>query len=198
VAAVIEKSYQVVVTGELMPGTKPVAVQQALSRLFNTPIAKLEVLLLGKRMAIKKGMDETTARRLATAVQEAGLRCAVEEMRPAEAPRSKSGLDLAPVGSLLVEPREVSPPDIYTDFLSIAPVGADLSDQIAIPFPQIDTGSLSVAPVGTILLEPPSVAARHPALDTSGLHLAPTGSDLGEVRRPVVARQLNIAHLSLK
>jgi len=177
-----EKSYQIVVTGELVEGTYLPDVKTKLAALFKTPSEKLDPLFSGKRVVIKKGLGEDAARQYQAAVQRAGLRCAAEEIATeapsAPAAAASSGPSLAPVGTVLVEAPSVAPPDIDTSALDVAPVGATMDETPPVTPPDIDTGNITVAPVGGDLVEhtPPQA----PDIDTSTLSVAPPGSQLVE------------------
>ena len=177
-----EKSYQIIVTGELMEGTYLPDVKTKLAALFNTPAERLDPLFSGKRVVIKKGLGEDAAQKYQAAVQGAGLRCVAEAMAveapPAPAAVASAGPSLAPVGTILVDAPSVAAPQIDTSAFDVAPVGATMDESPPVTAPDIDTGNISVAPVGGDLVEHPPPAA--PDIDTSALSVAPPGSQLVE------------------
>ena len=91
-----EKSYQIVVTGELMEGTYLPDVKAKLAAMFNTPAEKLDPLFSGNRVVIKKGLGEEGAKKYLAAVQAAGLRCAAEDMAE-KAPQASPAATMADV-----------------------------------------------------------------------------------------------------
>ena len=181
-----EKSYQIVVTGELMEGTYLPDVKAKLAAMFNTPAEKLDPLFSGNRVVIKKGLGEEGAKKYLAAVQAAGLRCAAEDMAekaPQASPAATmADVSLAPVGTT------------FSD-LSMAAVGEDLVERAPPEAPAIDTSALSVAPPGTQLVEKEEIPP--PAIDTSNLDMAPVGSDVGEKKREDGPPPPDTSHLKL-
>lgn len=86
------------------------------------------------------------------------------------APRAPA-LDVAAVGSLLVDATPVPDADIATDHLTLAAAGTLLVDPVDIPEPAYDLSAMSLAPVGADILEPVEVPDAR--FDLSGLSLAP-------------------------
>ena len=80
-------------------------------------------------------------------------------------------LDVAAVGSLLVDPAEVPAANIATDHLSLAAVGSLLVEPVDVPEPAFDLSGLSLAPVGVDITEPMDTPPAQ--FDLSGLSLAP-------------------------
>lgn len=213
-----DKVYQVVVTGQLMPGAQPEQVQARVAALFNAPAAKLAPLFAGGRVVVKKGLDEAAAQRYVAALRDAGLVAVAEA--PGGTDAAPAPPTLAPVGATLVEAPVIPPADIDTSALSVAAAGGDLVEFTPPPVPAIDTSHLRVDPPGTRLIEAPAVAEPEfdisalsiaapgaqladapavaaPAIDTSGLDLAPAGSDVGESRRRDFPPPPDTSHLKL-
>jgi hypothetical protein len=213
----MSERYQIVVTGELAEGAYLPDVKAKLATLFNAPVEKLDPLFSGKRVVIKKGLDETAAQKYRAAVVAAGLRCIAEAMA-AEAPVPI--MTVAPPGVTLVEAPRVAAPDIDiraysmappgatmdetprpaapnfdTSALSAAPAGGNLVESEPPPPPDIDTSTLSVAPPGTRLAEARPVTP--PEFDLGDLDLAPAGSDMGEMERAKGAPPPDTSHLKL-
>lgn len=219
-----EKSYQIIVTGELVDGTYLPEVKAKLAALFNSPAEKLGPLFSGKRVVIKKGLAEEAAQKYVAAVQNAGLRCVAEAMT-AEVPQAPAGgatagMSVAPVGATLIDPPTVAAPAIDISAYSMAPVGETLVDAPPAPVVEIDVSAFSVAPVGGNLVEhtppetpsidisalsvaPPGAqlaqpqAVTPPAIDTGALNLAPTGSDMGQEKSEAAPQPPDTSHLTL-
>jgi len=220
-----EKSYQIVVTGELVEGSYLPDVKAKLAALFGTSAEKLDALFSGKRVVIKKGLGHDAAQKYVAAVQRAGLRCVTEmmaaETSPAPAAGPMAGVSVAPVGTILADPPAVAAPHIDTSAFTVAPVGDTLVEVPSVAAPQIDISGLSVAPVGGDLVEhnappvapsintsslsvaPPgsllaeSKAVKPPAIDISILDMAPVGSDMGEIQRNDAPSPPDTNHLKL-
>jgi len=219
-----EKSYQIVVSGELVDGAYLPEVKVKMAALFKMPAEKLDPLFSGKRVVIKKGLGAEAAGKYVAAVRAAGLICSTEESVAEAAQTSEparvSGVTLAPVGvtlvdpspvvtpeidvstysvatvgEVLVEPPEILAADIDISALNVDPVGEDLVDHSPPQAPVIDTGDLSVAPIGTQMAETAKVAPA--AIDIGDLDLAPVGSDVGESRREDAPPPPDTSHLEL-
>jgi len=219
-----DKSYQIVVTGELVDGAYLPEVKVKLAALFKMSAEKLDPLFSGKRVVIKKGLGAEAAEKYVAAVRAAGLICDAEESvagaTQTAGPASVPGVSLAPVGAtlidpppmvtseidvsaysvasvgeVLVEPPEISEADIDISALSVDPVGEDLVEHAPPPAPAIDTGDLSVAPVGTQMADAVNVTPA--AIDIGDLDLAPVGSDVGESRREDGPPPPDTSHLEL-
>jgi hypothetical protein len=198
-AAMIEKSYQIVVTGELVEGGYLPDVKVKVAALFGTSAEKLDALFSGKRVVIKKGLGHDAAQKYVAAVQKAGLRCVTEmmaaETSPAPAAGPMAGVSVAPVGTVLAEPPAVAAPQIDTSGLSVAPLGGNLVEHAPPEAPSIDTSDLSMAPPGSQLAE--SKTVKPPAIDISSLDMAPVGSDMGEMERDDAPPPPDTRHLKL-
>lgn len=195
----IDKSYQIVVTGGLVEGGNLPDVKVKLAALFGTTAEKLDGLFSGKRVVIKKGLGHDAAQKYVAAVQRAGLRCVTEmmaaETSPAPAVGPMAEVSVAPVGTALVDPPSVTAPQIDISGLSVAPLGGNLVEHTPPEAPSIDTSDLSMAPPGSQLAE--SETVKPPAIDISTLDVAPAGSDLGEMGRDDTPPPPDTSHLKL-
>jgi hypothetical protein len=186
-----DERYQIVVTGELTEGAYLPDVKAKLAALFNTPLEKLDPLFSGKRVVIKKGLDETAAQKYRATVAAAGLHCIAEAMA-AETPAP--AMSVAPPGVILVEAPKVRAPDIDIRAYSMAPPGAIMDETPQPAVPDIDTRALSAAPAGEALVESERPAV--PDIDTSALSIAPPGSRLAD-ERPVTPLEFDLGDLDL-
>ena len=189
-----DQLFEVAFSGQISEGADLEEVKSRVGKMFNADDAKLAQLFSGKRIVIKKNIDQATAAKYKTALNRAGAECeisspggeaaaaqpAVATPAPAE-PAAKS----APV-SVEYETSydgEVAPPP-HTDPLgitgdqiedlavSIAPVGSELQDEYKEPEePDIDITGFDIAPVGSDLSEARK-EQEPPPPDTSGITLA--------------------------
>jgi hypothetical protein len=222
-----EKSYQIVVTGELAAGGYLPEVKAKLAALFKMPAEKLDPLFSGRRVVIKKGLDMEATEKYVAAVRSAGLVCSAEEIAEeigTEVPQAPStqtkGISLAPAGTTLIDRPSVAMPQIDVSAYSMAPVGETLVEPPEITVADIDISALSMGVVGEVLVEhtPPQepsidistlsiapVGARLAdqesvapvAIDTGNLDLAPVGSDVGEIKREDGPTPPDTSHLKL-
>lgn len=221
-----DKTYQIVVTGQMVPGTHLEQAKEKVAKLFNAPAAKLSVLFSGNRVVVKKGLDEAAAFRYVATLLDIGLACVAEPMGDAHAAaetpvRSAAPTTLAPVGVTLVEAPRITPPQIDTSALSVAAAGGNLVEFTPPPAPDIDISRLTAAPPGEMLVDTPAVPAAdidisrltlsepgerlvNPPvvaaadIDISYLDIAPVGSDVGELRRTDFPSPLDVSHLKIE
>ncbi len=191
-----EKTYQIVVSGQLTAGAVLAQVKEKVANLFNVPAAKLDPLFSGQRIVVKKGLDHAAGQRYVAALQEAGLLSVAEPLTD-DAPSSANANpqpvnampqpSLAPAGTPLIERTPVAAPDIDTRAYSMSPVGITLVTAIPVPAPVIDVSALSVSPLGVDMVKAAPVAA--PDIDVSALSMSSPGTHLVEppmVRPPVI------------
>ncbi|MEL7941215.1 hypothetical protein [Pseudomonas delhiensis] len=175
--------YEIVFSGQTLPGADPEAVKANLAKLFQADAQRIALLFSGRRLVLKNNLDAAAADKYRGALERAGARVevvdmapAVEEIELAPPPAEPAAAPAAATpGRLKVAPRdeymaafaEVDAPDF-----GLAPVGADLQDDRAEPrAPQVDLSQFSLAPVGSDMGQAkPDPAA--PAPDTSHLKLA--------------------------
>jgi hypothetical protein len=177
--------FDIAFSGQISEGADPAEVKARIGKMFNAQGAKLDQLFSGKRIVIKRNVDEATAQKFVSAFLNAGAVCEARSTSPAPAepatPQAAAAPVSAPSSASAPPPDAGAPPS--TDPLGVtaeqigdlgatlAPVGDELQDEVkAVPEPQYDLSALEMAPVGSTLSEdqkePPP-----PLPDTSGLSL---------------------------
>ena len=202
-----EANFQVVFRGRRVEGSDPVEVKEKLARLFKIPVEKVNPMFLGKRVVIKKGVDEATARKYQAAMRQCGALAEIEPVNIAPSPAETETRDIRPpggddlddvtlaeYGATIVEARPVEAPDIDTSSISMAGVGETIVEAAPVETPDIDTSSISMAGVGETIIETEPAAA--PDIDTSSLSLGGFGDTLVEAR-PVEAPDIDTSALKL-
>lgn len=178
--------YEIVFSGQVLPGAPVATVQANLARLFQADAQRIALLFSGRRMVIKNNLDAEAAEKYRSTLERAGalvemLAMAVEEVELAPPPSAEpvaqpSASAVAPTpGRLQVAPRDeymAAFVDVDAPDFGVAPVGADLQDD-----------------------KPPVVA---PAVDLSQFSLAPVGSDMGQAKAPPAAPPPDTSHLKLQ
>jgi len=188
--------FEVAFSGEVEDGAELDQVKAAIGKMFKADEAKLAQLFSGRRIVIKKNIDEQTAMKYQAAMHKAGARCEVKNLSaeveqvqaappPAEPPAapppaaapapavSKAAdlghRDIPPAPQTV--PLHVSADQIADLGVDLAPVGSDLHEMSRpdAPPPPIPEG-ITVAPVGSELTEHKEEKAP-PVPDTSGLSL---------------------------
>ncbi|HSP01455.1 MAG TPA: hypothetical protein VLN90_08350, partial [Thioalkalivibrio sp.] len=164
--------YRVLLTGTLASGADADLARAELARLFKLSGEKVEALLADAPVVIKKGLDEATANKYQSALHKAGWLSEVRlwetpggEAASAEtpepvAPAPETGpaplqASLAPVGSLLADPREVPPLEVDLSEFSLAEPGARIGEIREVSAPQVDLSGLSLAEPGARLDKAP-------------------------------------------
>jgi hypothetical protein len=188
--------FEVAFSGQVSDGANVDEVKAKVGKMFNADDAKLAQLFSGKRIVIKKNIDQATANKYKTALNRAGAECEIRssaaaagaEPVAAKAPESpatpavdgKQPVSLeyeAKGGGEVLPPPQVDPLGISGDQIeelsaSIAPVGSELQDEVKpVEAPPIDTSGIEIAPVGSDI----GTASKEedpPPPDTTGIKLA--------------------------
>jgi len=176
-----DQLFEVAFSGQISEGENLEEVKARVAKIFNADDAKLAQLFSGKRIVIKKNIDQATAAKYRTALNRAGAECEVSSAADAApaaqaataAPAAASAQSAAASTASSVEYEtsydgEVEPPP-QTDPLGIT--GDQIEDLVA-----------SVAPVGSELQEA-YVEPEPPSIDITGLDVAPVGSDIGPAKK---------------
>ena len=166
--------YEIVFTGQVLPGARLEAVKANLARLFQADEQRIELLFSGRRLVLKNSLDAAAAEKYRSTLERAGalvevvdLSAQVEEIEMAPAPAQA-------VGRVKVVPR-----DVYMA-----------------AFTEVDAPDYAIAEVGAAM-QPPKPDVPPPALDLSQLSLAPTGSDLGQAKAAPAGPVPDTSHLSI-
>jgi len=192
-------SYQVIFSGKIIEHADIDMVKANVARVFSMPDDRIEKLFSGRRLVLKKNIDQATAERYKTTLQRAGALCEIEDLATvqqtpvAEKTESKPepeserniqstaadvSMTVAAPGSQIGEHIEVAAANIDTSGMDMAEVGITLVESEAIPDANIDTGDIDMAEVGITLAEPKEVADAN--IDTTGIDMAEVGITLTE------------------
>ncbi len=172
-----ENTFEVTFDGRLVEGANLQKVKSNLARLFKTDVARIEGMFSGKRVVIKRGVDEKTACNYQLALRKAGAVAAVIDTAapyPTETGDAAKPAAATPSSAAAVAEQKT---DSAAD-LTMAEPGVILVAPKDTPEPEIDTSGLSVAEPGVTLVEPKEVTP--PVFDLSSLDLAPPGERLSE------------------
>ena len=193
-----DQLFEVAFSGQVSAGANAEEVRARVGKMFNADETKLTQLFSGKRIIIKKNIDQATAAKYKTALNRAGAECEVIPMggpreaapaaqpapsteqpaaAPSQAPAAASQQYETSYDGEVAPPPQTDPLGITGDQIedlaaSIAPVGSELQDNYeAPPEPDIDITGFDVAPVGSDI----GTAKKEPdppPPDTSGITLA--------------------------
>ncbi|MFU8838291.1 MAG: hypothetical protein ACNA75_08330 [Thiohalomonadaceae bacterium] len=180
--------FQVILTGAVAEGAELAQVKANVAALFKVGLDKVDRLFGAQPVAIKKGLDEATARKYQQALQRAGAVALVQDTAPAAAPSQHSAAEsaagTADPGTAPEQADRIPSIDsgLHKSVIKAAPQGLGELEKAELDAP------------GTILVEPEAVSA--PQVDTSGLQMAEPGVVL-VAAEPVPELQLDLSGLSL-
>ncbi|MBK1671778.1 hypothetical protein CKO35_00395 [Ectothiorhodospira shaposhnikovii] len=169
-----EKAYLVAVTGTPVEGVDVATAKARLAALFRVPEARVEGMLSGKPVVVKKGLDEATARRYLQLLREAGM---MARMMACAAEPAEDGQGAVADGMAESVTSAIQAPD-----LSLAPPGTDLSDRKPPPDLEVDLSGLTLAEPGVTLGEHRDVP--EPRIDIHHLTLIPIAEPNPEADSP--------------
>lgn len=174
--------YEIVFTGQLVPGAQREQVEENLGRLFQADAPRIALLFSGRRLVLKNNLDEAAAEKYRSTLERAGALAEVVDMQV-----DMEEVELAP------------PPDAPGSYrsahanrrLQVVPRDAYMAAFIA-----VDAPDFSMAEVGSNMQEP-KTPPQAPRLDLSQLSLAPVGSDMGQLEKPQAGPVPDTSHLQL-
>jgi hypothetical protein len=164
--------YEIVFSGQLVPGAQLERVQANLGKLFHSDAQQLQLLFSGRRLVLKNNLDVEAAEKYRSTLERAGAQVEVLEM---PSPEADPDAPASQPGRLQVTPR-----DVYMA-----------------AFVAVDAPDLEVCEVGTDMQDP-KPAPVAPALDLSQLSLAPVGGELGQLPKPQAGPVPDTSHLTLE
>ncbi len=183
-----DQLFEVAFSGQVSEGANVEEVKARVGKMFNADEAKLAQLFSGKRIVIKKNIDQATAAKYKTALNRAGAECellpvggstaapaadtgtATPAADPAAASATASAAGTTPASQQYEtqDHGEVAPPP--------------QTDPLGITGDQIEDLAVSIAPVGSELQDSYETAAE-PEIDIAGFDVAPVGSDLSTAKK---------------
>jgi len=166
-----DELYEVAFAGQIKEGADLEQVKAKVGAMFKADATKLAHLFSGKRMVIKKNIDQATANKYKTALNNAGAICEIKSLNEAVAE--------TPV---VAEPVKSSPTKVERAVVSGNAPAAPQTDPLGIGANDISELTAAIAPVGSDMQDEITQVAE-PALDISGMDMAPAGSELGQIKK---------------
>lgn len=199
------KLYEIVFSGQLVPGAQLDRVQANLAKLFQADAQRIALLFSGRRLVLKNNLDQSAAEKYRSTLERAGAQVDVVEM----AGQVKAEPEPQPEPE--VEEVELAPPPDEPTWTRRAPqtstpTGSRRStdktskleprDVYMAAFVDVEAPDFTISELGKDVQDPkaPPVAPR---LDLSGLSLAPAGSDMGEAKSQEHVLVPDTSHLKL-
>lgn len=199
------KLYEIVFSGQLVPGAQPDLVKANLAKLFQADAQRLALLFSGRRLVLKNNLDEAAAEKYRSTLERAGAMAQVVLMVQAvEAPVTEAS------GLVEVEEVELAPPPDEPTWTrkpsSLTPPRNDATparkasvkprDVYMAAFVDVEAPDFTLSEPGQDVQDP-KMPTRAPPLDLSGLSLAPAGADLGQAKPVEHVLVPDISHIRL-
>ncbi|WP_285422629.1 hypothetical protein [Pseudomonas sp. efr-133-TYG-103a] len=189
------KRYEIVFSGQLVPGAQLDRVQANMAKLFQADAQRIALLFSGRRLVLKNNLDQAGAEKYRSTLERAGARVEVVEM-PEQVEVEE--VELAPPPDEPTWTRKTPSPAAPASGQPKAEQKSRLEprDVYAAAFVDVEAPDFTLSEPGQDVQDPKAEPVA-PRLDLSGLSLAPAGSDMGESRRVEQARVPDISHLKL-
>ena len=186
-----DDKFEVAFSGEIAESADLEQVKAKVGQIFKADSSKLEHLFSGKRVVIKRNIDQQTAMKYQMALNKAGAVCEIKNISSFEPPpvvaenRDEPAATNSPQSIKVTvpeidaeippapetEPLHISASDINDLSASIADPGSDMQDEIKeVEALQVDLTGLEMAPVGSDMTEHKDGNVPPPP-DTTGLKI---------------------------
>lgn len=175
-----EEQFEIALLGTIREGADAEAVKARIGKMFNADSAKVEQLLSGRRVVIKKNVDQQTAEKYRSALDSAGAECEVRSLSGTSA--DAAGVAAVAGTAAAVDASASQTPPSASAALATTELVPPKTDPLGITADQINDLSATLAPVGSELQSEIKVVPE-PQYDLSGLEMAPVGSTLGEEKK---------------
>jgi len=172
-----DQLFEVAFCGQISDGANLDEVKVRVGKMFKADDARLAQLFSGKRIVIKKNIDQATAAKYETALNRAGAECEVNPMGGA-APAAVAAVATPAESNAVVTPPSTQYETDYDGEVEPPPQ----TDPLGITGDQIEDLAVSVAPIGSELQDAHETA-EIPQIDITGLDVAPVGSDIGASKK---------------
>ncbi len=178
-----DELFEVAFSGQIKDGADLEQVKAKVGAMFKADATKLAHLFSGKRMVIKKNIDQVMANKYKAALDNAGAVCEIKSLSE----------DVQPAATV-ERVAESKPTQVSNSEVSSSPVaptasgvsgdipGAPQTDPLGINANDIAELSVGIAPLGSDMQDEIKQVAE-PQLDISGLDIAAVGSDLGQAKK---------------
>jgi hypothetical protein len=174
-----EQKYEIAFSGQIADGVDVETVKQHFARMFKADEARLAQMFSGKRVLIKREVDEITMIKYRGAFQKAGAVCEIRALsdEPAATASADDGATTSNAGSVAAAASGEEYVSRYAES-EVVPQ-ALLTEPLGISGDQIDDLGADIAPVGSTMQDSYEEAAE-PSIDISGLDVAPVGATLDD------------------
>lgn len=199
------KLYEIVFSGQLIPGAQLDRVKANLAKLFQADAQRIALLFSGRRLVLKNNLDHAGAEKYRSTLERAGVHVEVVTM-PGQ-------IDAEPEPQQVeIEEVELAPPPDEPSWTRRAssPSNSPREDKskpeprprleprdvYMAAFVDVEAPDFTLSELGKNVQDP-KAAPVAPRLDLSGLSLAPEGSDMGQIKSVEPVLIPDISHLKL-
>lgn len=210
-----QQKFQVIINGQLTEGAKLEQTKLNIAKLFKASPDAIAPMFSGKRLSVKKNLDQETAKKYKIAIIKAGLKAGIAPMaavgnavtKPTQAAQPSGGTEtqtatgalgnatIAAAGSTIDDTPPPATPEIDTSGYGMDEVGITLDNTPPPEAPEIDTSSYGMEEVGIILDETPP--PDEPDIDISGFDMEEVGITLDETPPPATP-EIDVGDISMK
>lgn len=183
-----DKQFQVIINGQLTEGADLEQTRLKIAQLFKATVDAVAPMFSGKRISVKKNLDQATAKKYQQLIIKAGLKAGVAAMPDATAatpattvksqPADLATATIAAVGCTMDDRPAPPEANIDTSAYDMAEVGITLDETAPPQEPEIDISAFDIHEVGVTLDETPP--PDEPEIDISSFSIKETGADLME------------------
>ena len=202
-------TFDVSFSGQLVSGAELAQVKDNVAKLFKTEVQGIEVMFSGKRVVIKRNLDQQTAMKYQAAMKNAGAMCELTENKPVVSseysednppPIPQPDPETVAISSATQEPTSNAKPVESTvsvgdmGSVTIAPAGETIMEHEQVAEPQIDISAISIDDSRQNLVEHTPVP--EPDIDISSMSIDSSGDDLVQNER-IAEPEIDISSLNI-
>ncbi|WP_297838822.1 hypothetical protein [Pseudomonas sp.] len=174
--------YEIVFSGQLVPGAQRERVEANLAQLFQADAQRIALLFSGRRLVLKNNLDQAAAEKYRSTLERAGALAEMVDMQV-----EMEEVELAPPP----DSPGFYPPPKTNRRLQVVPRDAYMA-----AFLEVDAPDFSIADLGSALQEPKAPVPA-PRLDLSQISLAPVGADMDQIKKPPARPAPDTSHIKL-
>ena len=172
------QQFDVFFRGDIVAGQAVAEVKERLAGLFKLEAAQVEKLFSGRPTAIRRNLDEASARKYEQALLKIGALAELRPVKMEEAPAAQTVAKAPVAGSPDEPPAESGTKPVNTDGgLSLAPAGSDVlrpDERANVEAAEVDISALALEPGGgEILHDEEKRSVEKAQVDTSHLEILP-------------------------
>ena len=200
-------TFDVSFSGQLIDGADLTQVKNNVAKLFKTEVQNIEVMFSGKRVVIKRNLDQQTATKYQAVMKNAGAMCELTENKPVVTqeysaenpppmPQPAPGVtsSVSQVQTANTESAATPASASNMDSVTIAPPGETIMEHEQVEAPQIDISAISIDDSRENLVE--HISVPEPDIDISSMSIDSSGDNLIQNEK-IAEPEIDISTLSM-